>query len=143
MKTLTLTQPWASLVAFGAKQIETRSWGTEYRGRIAIHAAKSFPLWARDTCRLALFDRTLQEHDVFSWHQLPVAAVVATATLVDCKVIDMFTQLPDEDSHERAFGTFERGRFMWLLDDIVALPQPVPARGALGLWEWRGAEIAA
>jgi activating signal cointegrator 1 len=38
VKILTLTQPWASLVALGAKHIETRSWSTSYRGPIAIHA---------------------------------------------------------------------------------------------------------
>ena len=43
MKALTLTQPWASLVAIGAKRIETRSWSTPYRGLLAIHAAKGFP----------------------------------------------------------------------------------------------------
>lgn len=40
MKAITLTQPWATLVAIGAKKIETRSWATGYRGRLAIHAAK-------------------------------------------------------------------------------------------------------
>lgn len=40
MKVITLWEPWASLIAVGAKMIETRSWNTNYRGRIAIHAAK-------------------------------------------------------------------------------------------------------
>ena len=40
MKALTLTQPWATLVAMGAKRIETRSWTTNYRGPLAIHAGK-------------------------------------------------------------------------------------------------------
>lgn len=40
MKAVTLTQPWATLVAIGAKQIETRSWPTNYRGPLAIHAGK-------------------------------------------------------------------------------------------------------
>ena len=39
MKVLTLHQPWASLVALGVKTIETRSWSTQYRGPLAIHAA--------------------------------------------------------------------------------------------------------
>ena len=39
MKALTILQPWASLIACGAKMIETRSWSTAYRGEIAIHAA--------------------------------------------------------------------------------------------------------
>jgi hypothetical protein len=40
MKALTLIQPWATLVALGEKQIETRSWDTKYRGPLAIHAGK-------------------------------------------------------------------------------------------------------
>lgn len=44
MKALTLWQPWAALVAAGVKTIETRSWGTDYRGPLAIHAsAKKVP----------------------------------------------------------------------------------------------------
>lgn len=52
MKALSLTQPWASLVAIGEKQIETRSWSTIYRGTLAIHAAKGFPTDARRLCAL-------------------------------------------------------------------------------------------
>lgn len=39
---LTLWQPWASLVAWEEKRIETRSWSTSYRGPLVIHAAKRF-----------------------------------------------------------------------------------------------------
>ena len=47
MKALSLTQPWASLVVIGAKCYETRSWATNYRGPLAIHASKGFPVWAK------------------------------------------------------------------------------------------------
>ena len=40
MKAISLLQPWASLVVMGAKTIETRGWGTKYRGPILIHASK-------------------------------------------------------------------------------------------------------
>ena len=43
MKALTLHQPWATLVAVGEKRIETRSWSTDYRGPLAIHAGKARP----------------------------------------------------------------------------------------------------
>jgi len=33
---LSLKQPWASLIAQGKKTIETRAWGTRYRGPIVI-----------------------------------------------------------------------------------------------------------
>lgn len=58
MPVLTLWQPWASLVALGVKTIETRSWATKHRGRIAIHAAGRRPpmmhlpkLWSRGSTR--------------------------------------------------------------------------------------------
>lgn len=38
MKAITILQPYASLIVAGAKQYETRSWDTPYRGIIAIHA---------------------------------------------------------------------------------------------------------
>lgn len=43
VRALTLWQPWASLVAVGAKTIETRGWSTDYRGPLLIHAAKRKP----------------------------------------------------------------------------------------------------
>ena len=41
MKAITVWQPWAQLLAEGKKHDETRSWRTNYRGEILIHAAKS------------------------------------------------------------------------------------------------------
>lgn len=43
MKAITIWQPWASLIACGAKKYETRGWPTKYRGPIAIHAAAKDP----------------------------------------------------------------------------------------------------
>ena len=37
---LSLKQPWATLLAYGHKTIEVRSWPTAQRGRILIHAAR-------------------------------------------------------------------------------------------------------
>lgn len=39
MQALTVKQPWASLVAYGEKTIEYRSWATDYRGPLLICAA--------------------------------------------------------------------------------------------------------
>lgn len=38
MKALTIIQPWATLIASGHKMNETRSWKTNYRGEVLIHA---------------------------------------------------------------------------------------------------------
>lgn len=38
---LSLHQPWASLVAWGEKRVETRNWSSPYRGRLATVSAPS------------------------------------------------------------------------------------------------------
>jgi len=37
---LSLHQPWASMVAQGAKTIETRTWGTRHRGPLLVCASR-------------------------------------------------------------------------------------------------------
>lgn len=43
-------------------------------------------------------------------------------------------QLPAEP--ELPFGNYLPGRFVWELSMVYRLPHPIPATGALGLWEW-------
>lgn len=40
MKCLSIREPWASLIASGQKTIETRTWKTNYRGPVLLHASK-------------------------------------------------------------------------------------------------------
>lgn len=134
MKTLSLTQPWASLVAVGAKQRETRSWSTPYRGQLAIHASKGFPQWAMEYCVVEPFLSVLAyQVGITLIGDLPRGAVIATCNLVDVRRITA-TNAPT--GNEKAFGDYTPGRFMWFLEDVKMLPFPVPAKGSLGLWEW-------
>ena len=141
MKAITLTQPWATLVAIGAKKIETRSWATPYRGPLAIHAAKGY---TRDMVRLALmvepFKTTLRDADYPLFSLLPRGMIVATCQLVDCIQTEKCTELSFLES---AFGDYSPHRWAWILEDVKPLPEPIPAKGALSLWEWndRGASI--
>lgn len=148
MKALTLLQPWASLVATGAKTIETRSWDTSYRGPLAIHASKGLPLvWKPFT---GLFVEALgdacgvNEFGVLNLRALPVGVILATCTLADViatdvsdgtgKVSEHVHHDHDQIVREMAFGDFGAGRYAWLLTDVRLLPEPVPARGRLRLW---------
>jgi len=126
-----LTQPWAQLVAIGAKKIETRSWNTKYRGPLAIHAAKGFPQWAQDCCYMKFFYPALYRFNPPT--DLPTGVVIATCELVNVVRIEELTVLPGNP--EWAFGDYRLKRYMWLLENIVPLPAPIPAKGALGLWE--------
>lgn len=136
MKTLTLTQPWASLVAIEAQRIETRSWSTGYRGPLAIHAAKSFPREAANLCAGTLFRATLQSAfgPDFYPTDLPTGAIIAITGLVDC-VLMTPEWIATVGEPERSFGDYQPGRYAWLLGQIERL-EPIPARGSLGLWWW-------
>ncbi|MGE5593799.1 MAG: ASCH domain-containing protein [Betaproteobacteria bacterium] len=89
MKAITLIQPWASLVAIGAKRIETRSWATDYRGPLAIHAAKGFPKWAQELCYKEPFATLLFNVKTGYYHpwKLPRGVVIAVCALVGCRRI--------------------------------------------------------
>lgn len=125
MKGLTLTQPWATLVALGHKRVETRSWSTRYRGPIAIHAAKGFPGYAREFASLERAIGRLPQ-------RIPRGAIVAVAELVDVRRTEEAAQMVE--GLERHLGDFSPGRFAWLLSNVRALSEPVGYRGALGLW---------
>lgn len=140
---LSLTQPWATLVSIGSKKIETRSWSTPYRGWLAIHAAKGLSsiggksgLW--EQCEGPAFQRGLR-----GWlpTTLPLGAIVAVARLTNCVSTGNGTeslfssQMPEPKSDEYAFGDYSPGRYMWMLSDVIALPEPIPWKGALNLWK--------
>ena len=42
MKALSIKQPWAWLIVNGYKDIENRTWKTNYRGTFLVHASKGF-----------------------------------------------------------------------------------------------------
>ena len=140
MKAVSLMQPWATLVALGAKQIETRSWSITYRGPLAIHASKRLLAENASLCCKEPFHAALEaggyrfdaksERNPF---HLPVGMVVAVVKLVDVQPIAL-SNLPPEP--ERFFGDYTPGRSAWILCEITCLPEPIPARGSLGLWEW-------
>ena len=139
---LSLTQPWAQLVALGQKQYETRSWKTNYRGLLAIHASKSFPRWARVLCEEdPMFVSVLGTYWVAfdelgrigAPKPLPLGAIVGTAELVNCGPTDGKEQWLLRK--ERAFGDWSSGRYAWKLKNPRVLSEPIPRKGSLGLWK--------
>lgn len=136
MKALSLTQPWATLVAIGAKRIETRSWKTSYRGELAIHASQYFPQYSRDLCWTPTFGGALVAAGITSLDQLPLGAVIAVGRLADVGSTDWMRTMRTDllTPQELEFGNYDSGRYGWTCSDVVALNQPVRAKGALGLW---------
>ena len=143
MKALTMTQPWAMLVALGENSIETRSWSTSYRGTLAIHTARAFPKEARALCDEEPYRSVLARGGYSSPDDLPRGSVIALAHLDE---VMAFTRsslretraraaqrlLPE---HEADFGDFSPGRFGFVLSHARRLRTPIPARGMLGVWQ--------
>lgn len=143
MKGLSLTQPWATLVAAGAKTIETRSWSSSYRGLVAIHAAKGFPRDCQSLCWRDPFATALINAGFDRSEQLPRGVILAVARLLHVGPTETFMGpnllrggLPhDLAVREQAFGDFSEGRYGWVLGAVRPLRAPVPCKGALGLWK--------
>jgi hypothetical protein len=120
MKALTIRQPWAGAIAHQTKRTENRTWKlpAKHEGaRILIHAG------AQPDRDAIVYGDNL---DVYS-------AVVAVATVTGCHYSD----------DGRCCGPWgQENVYHWTLTDIVALTEPVPAKGALGIWT-PGAELIA
>ena len=108
------------------KHYETRSWSTKYRGPLYIHAAMGFPKSARD---FAETERALGRG--VGW--LPFGAIIGKLQLVD--VFHTETVGPKVSGLERLYGDYSDGRYAWELAQPVLLPEPIPYRGRLGLFD--------
>jgi activating signal cointegrator 1 len=136
MRAITVQQPWATLIAIGAKRIETRSWATAYRGPLAIHAGLNTE--NIEYFFEAPFRALLEAAGIRGVSDLPLGVVVATARLVDCietSLIERYVR--PFSAQERAFGNYEPQRFGWLLEGVQRVDPPIKARGKQGLWEWK------
>jgi len=128
MLALTISQPFASLIASGEKWIENRRWETRYRGLLAIHAGKGTQYLDR---------QQLAEYP---------SGVLAVCNLIACFRIADLDRLGDRlaavgltiDDVRR--NEHAEGPWCWLLRDVRRLRVPCPCRGAKGLWPWAPSE---
>ncbi len=133
VKAISLHQPWASLIAMGVKHYETRSWSTNYRGKLVICSAKKNTKQQRlDYESLAsILGIDLTQN---SWEILPLGKAIAVCNLTDCiKMTPEFIEAQAES--EQLCGHWEPGRFAWQLDDISLISPPIPIKGQQGLWD--------
>ena len=131
MKTLSVRQPWASLLCAGVKDVENRSWAPspEMIGKkILIHAgiapvAKSF------------YDRIPFEWDSaivnairYGWiknvEESPLGCIIGYATLVGFA-----------DSTDSLWDGRD-GQMKWIFSDPYVFDDPIPCKGRLGLFEY-------
>src|SRR5579885_3051649 len=109
VKALTLHEPWATLIARGLKEVETRDWYTSYRGPLAIHAGLRKPS-AIEVSRItfALGERGIEPpFDVKSFLRGAgpnFGAIVATCRLVACLPAPLGVRAPVWRLRSRTLG---------------------------------------
>ena len=135
MKAITLYQPWAGLVAIGVKRIETRSWGTFYRGTLAIHSSKNLKFY--DLMKEEPYHRFVHRKEFFQF-----GMIIAKCQLVGMERIykSLVDKLKKEQPLEFYFGDYSLGRWAWILENIELIDPSIPVKGTMGLWEWKEIE---
>lgn len=149
MKTISLQQPYASLVVLGLKQMETRSWQTKHTGNLLIHSSagkkkvfrENYERWQDD----GVFEGTPLEGVKFN--DLPFGKILGRVNLKHCHKTELiFPERYAENwdpsvgieisDREHLFGDYSPRRFGWWLDDPVKFKTPIPAKGQLSLWDF-------
>ena len=124
MKALTIKEPWATLIIDGYKKYEFRSWKTNYRGKILIHAGMS------------------EEKDMlkkFKDYNLNCSKgmIIGEALLTDCilvtkefeeELLKIDKTVYGRESHEMTYA--------WELENVIKYDKPIHIKGKLGLWNY-------
>lgn len=130
MKTLSIQQPWASLICAGIKDVENRTWKpSDVPGRILIHAgAKRVPGNFLNTIPLDWMV-AMQQDQLFgnmpAFEEMPLSAIIGYATVTG------FADTTDSlwDGGE--------GQIKWQLEDMYLFDEPITGvKGRLGLFDY-------
>jgi hypothetical protein len=108
MKALSVQQPYAYKIIFERKDIENRTWRTNFRGTVAIHASMKFHPDAED-----LSDKQKKK--------LVRGAIIGVVDVVDCV----------EEHKSKWFG----GPIGFVLKNPRPLKEPIPCKGKLNFWD--------
>lgn len=138
MKALTIKQPWASLIAHGIKDIENRTWKTNFRGRIFIHASAK-P--AGSTLNLLNQEQQRKwESHLYTLDRLPgypESAIIGEVDIVDCVI--NHSSIWAEKTHYPVNPAEHpiKPIFNWVLANPVLYDKPIlNVKGKLSFWEF-------
>src|SRR5262249_12109613 len=112
------------------------SWPTNYRGLVAIHAAKKWDQELRETCHSEPFEDALFGDEKFVKDEdIPRGCFIALGKLHRVlSTTEYAPAIPSMDTDEYWFDDSSPGRFMWVLDERWKLREPVYSAGHQGLW---------
>ena len=130
MKALTISQPYASLIASGEKWIENRTWWTSYRGPLAIHAGRGKQYLSGAELTKFVTGAVVAIADLVAAISLAPLRVGRRSGVLDKLGISVESVLSNPHAE---------GPVLWILRDVRKLRVPMPCQGSQGLWDWDGA----
>lgn len=123
MKVLTIKEPWATLIINGYKKYEFRSWRTNYRGKILIHAGKSTDKEA--------FSR-VKDYNL----EINNGSIIGECNITDCILVDEEFDKKLRKEDPVIYKNNHIGMYAWKLDNIVKYEKCIVIKGKLGLWDY-------
>jgi hypothetical protein len=118
-KALTIRQPWAELILRGRKPFELRSWRTNYRGPLVIHAAANV-----DSYQARRLGLNPENFITSAFVGVAVLSDVRPYTRADARLL----------KKKRAGLGWFPGNFSWVLKKPRRI-SPVTAKGQLSLFK--------
>jgi hypothetical protein len=123
MKTITIKQPYASLIINGYKEYEFRSWKTKYRGDLLIHAGKKI-------------DKEMLNKVKHLNLEYPTGCIIGMVRLDDCLTVDNLL-LDIFNTNLLIYGNkSDYGGYAWKLTNVKKFDNTIAVNGKLSLWEY-------
>ena len=141
MKTITIKQPWASLIVEGIKDVENRTWKTNFRGRVLVHAAArpaniKYEIEGQASIKeIKMFSALgrAEKDNLFG-------CIIGSVEIVDCVI-----NHPGIWAEKTINKTYwKNGKhylekvkpiYNWVLANPIKFPEPIPCKGKLSFWE--------
>ena len=120
-KVLTIKEPWATLIINGYKKYEFRSWKTNYRGKILIHAGKG-----KDK------DFNFNDYNL----EYSNGEIIGEVEIIDCILVDDTFDKELKKIDKNVYKNNHIGLYAWKLDKIKKYNKRIPIKGKLGLWNY-------
>lgn len=124
MKAITVKQPWASLIIQGGKDIENRTWKTNVRGRVLIHASGVYD----NNYKTVINNDVLKDGKVRNVlnGNIPKSAILGSVEIADCV-----------QNHPSKWA--EKGVYNWVLKNPIVFDKPIEnVKGKLSFWQYDG-----
>jgi hypothetical protein len=136
-KVLSIRQPWASMIVRGLKRFEIRSWRTQYRGQLLIHASSARPGGTSeelfDDGELADLLKRIGISSLADMQALPRSAIVGAVNLTDVLDAQTFESVSTADDAS-VVGAFNDDDFFFLLSNAVEITPISGVNGKLNIW---------